>query len=75
MQDNRIVIWLDFEAGDAFAAEQNKCGSLSDSRCLSVASVSQGFSSDVIIQGDFSREDFLRKQYVYIKTKCVGRFV
>lgn len=58
MDDNRIVIWLDFdEKNDSFQNEQYKCGSLSDSRCLSAASVSQGFSSDVIIQGNFEMEE------------------
>ena len=57
-EDNRIVIWLDFdEQTDSFEKEQAKCGSLSSSRCLSVAGVSQGFSSDVIIQGNFSKEE------------------
>ena len=56
--DNRIVIWLDYDANqDSFSKEGNKCGSLSDSKCLSVASVSQGFSSDVIIQGDFEQDE------------------
>ena len=58
MDDNRIVIWLDFEDGkDSFSAEEARCGSLNNSRCLSVASVSQGFSSDVIIQGNFEQEE------------------
>ncbi len=58
MEDNRIVIWLDFdEKNDSFTNEQYKCGSLSDSRCLSAATVSQGFSSDVIIQGNFEIEE------------------
>ena len=58
MDDNRIVIWLDFdEKTDSFENEQYKCGSLTDSRCLSAASVSQGFSSDVIIQGNFEMEE------------------
>lgn len=57
-KDNRIVIWIDFEAGkDSFTSEQAKCGSLNDSRCLSVATVSQGFASDVIIQGDFEEKE------------------
>ena len=57
-KDNRIVIWLDFdEKTDKFSNEQAKCGSLNNSRCLSVASVSQGFSSDVIIQGNFDKEE------------------
>ena len=56
--DNRIVIWLDFDSeSDSFEKEQSKCGSLSSSRCLSVAGVSQGFSSDVIIQGNFTKEE------------------
>ncbi len=58
MEDNRIVIWLDFdEEEDSFATEGANCGSLNNSKCLSVATVSQGFSSDVIIQGDFEQEE------------------
>jgi len=58
MEDNRIVIWLDFdEEKDSFSKEENKCGSLNNSRCLSAATVSQGFSSDVIIQGHFEDEE------------------
>ncbi len=58
MEDNRIVIWIDYdEETDSFAKEGDKCGSLNDSRCLSVATVSQGFSSDVIIQGNFEQEE------------------
>lgn len=56
--DNRIVIWLDFDPmKDSFATQQNNCGSLNQSRCLSVASVSQGFASDVIIQGNFEEKE------------------
>ncbi len=56
--DNRIVIWLDFDPNiDSFAFEGNNCGSLSKSKCLSAATVSQGFASDVIIQGNFTREE------------------
>ena len=58
MDDNRIVIWLDFDPmTDSFSKEEESCGSLNDSKCLSVATVSQGFSSDVIIQGDFEEEE------------------
>lgn len=58
MEDNRIVIWLDFdEKKNSFASEGAKCGSLNASNCLSVATVSQGFSSDVIIQGNFEQEE------------------
>ena len=58
MDDNRIVIWLDYEEGaDSFSTEASTCGSLSSSNCLSVATVSQGFASDVIIQGNFEQEE------------------
>ena len=58
MDDNRIVIWLDFdENSDSFSNEEQRCGSLNNSRCLSAATVSQGFSSDVIIQGNFEDEE------------------
>ena len=37
-EDNRIVIWLDFEEGiDSFVNEESNCGSLSSSKCLSAA--------------------------------------
>ena len=58
MDNNMLIIWLDFEEGvDSYSKEQNKCGSLSNSHCLSAATVSQGFSSDVIIQGNFTEEE------------------
>ena len=57
MSDNRIVIWLDYDETDSFTAEQASCGSLTSSKCLSVASVSEGFASDVIIQGNFTAEE------------------
>ena len=58
MEDNRIVIWLDFDENkDSFSNEQYKCGSLNNSKCLSAATVSQGFISDVIIQGKFEDEE------------------
>ena len=58
MDNNMIVIWLDFEEGiDSYSKEKNTCGSLSNSHCLSAASVSKGFSSDVIIQGNFTEEE------------------
>ncbi len=57
MKDNRIVIWLDFnEEVNSFSKEGTACGT-SSSACLSVASVGEGFASDVIIQGDFKTED------------------
>ena len=52
-----IVIWLDFEEGDSYKLQGNNCGNLESSNCLSAATVSQGFSSDVIIQGNFEQEE------------------
>jgi SecD/SecF fusion protein len=56
--DKLIVIWLDFVEGeDSYSTAT--CGSfenLNDAKCLSAASVSQGFSSNVIIQGNFTEE-------------------
>ena len=57
-QDNNyIVIWLDYnELTDSYSKEGNMCGTNS-SNCLSAATVSQGFASDVIIQGNFTYEE------------------
>ena len=58
MTSNVIVIWLDYdEARDSYSTEKEKCGSLGNSHCLSAATVSQGFSSDVIISGSFTNEE------------------
>lgn len=57
MENNQIVIWLDFEDGDSYASEASMCGNLETSNCLSAATVSQGFASDVIIQGNFEAEE------------------
>lgn len=57
MTDNRIVIWLDFDEESSFAVEEVYCGSLSNSKCLSAATVSEGFASDVIIQGNFTQSE------------------
>ena len=55
--ENMIVIWLDYNAlTDKFSEDGNSCGE-SGSRCLSAATVSQGFASDVIIQGNFTVEE------------------
>ena len=55
--DNKIVIWLDYnDLRDSYEKEASICGT-SESNCLSAASVSQGFASDVIIQGNFTQEE------------------
>ena len=56
-EDNRIVIWLDYnDLKDSYANEASVCGT-NESNCLSAATVSQGFASDVIIQGSFTQEE------------------
>ena len=56
-EDNRIVIWLDYnDLMDSYSKEGSLCGT-SASNCLSAATVSQGFASDVIIQGNFTLEE------------------
>ena len=56
--DNRIVIWLDYQEGtNSFAKDGANCGNEEEARCLSVAAVSQGFASDVIIQGNFTTDE------------------
>lgn len=55
--DNMIVIWLDYDSAvDKYASESSSCGT-SGSNCLSAATVSQGFASDVIIQGNFTEDE------------------
>ena len=56
-KNNSIVIWLDFnELTDSYEKEGSMCGT-SESNCLSAATVSQGFASDVIIQGSFTDDE------------------
>lgn len=62
--DNYITIWLDYEEGvDNYYHDNNgtqvkeACGDMNNSHCLSAATVSQGFASDVVIQGNFSKDE------------------
>ncbi len=56
-ENNQIVIWLDYNPlRDSYEKEKTQCGT-SGSNCLSAASVSQGFASDVIIQGNFTQDE------------------
>lgn len=56
-ESNTIVIWLDYnELTNSYSKEGGLCGT-SESNCLSAATVSQGFASDVIIQGNFTQEE------------------
>ena len=55
--NNMIVIWLDYDSSkNSYSSEQNNCGS-TGSNCLSAATVSEGFASNVIIQGNFEKEE------------------
>ena len=61
-EDKLIVIWLDYDKseGDSYAASKDKCGDfedLNEAKCLSAATVKEGFSSNVIITGNFSEEN------------------
>ena len=56
-ENNSIVIWLDYnDLKNSYEKEGNLCGT-NESNCLSAATVSQGFASDVIIQGNFTQEE------------------
>lgn len=56
-KDNLMVIWLDYVDGvNSYSSESAMCGS-ENSNCLSAARVSEGFASDVIIQGNFTEEE------------------
>jgi len=73
LEDNMIVIWLDYEEGTKLengtnmsghasygykiGNEFHACGDLKNSNCLSAATVRQGFASDVIIEGNFTSEE------------------
>lgn len=54
---NVMVIWYNFEKGvNSYDKDGESCGN-EGSVCLSAATVSQGFSSDVIITGNFEKEE------------------
>lgn len=55
--ENIMVIWYNFENGvNSYSKDKETCGE-EGSVCLSNATVSQGFSSDVIITGNFEKEE------------------
>lgn len=71
-EDKLIVIWLDYQDGvDSYANTlgvdgSSLCGTDS-TNCLSAATVSQGFASDVIIQGNFTQKEL---EEMVIKINC-----
>ena len=64
MENNIIVIWLDYkESSDSYRKEKlnqenltGGCGT-KESHCLSAATVDRAFASDVIIQGNFTKDE------------------
>lgn len=59
MTNNVMVIWLDYDENkDSYKKEEKNmtCGT-SESHCLSAARVEKAFASDVIIQGNFTKEE------------------
>ena len=57
--DQLIVIWLDFDKSMGDSYKTADCGNFENEntvKCLSAATVRQGFSSNVIIQGNFTYE-------------------
>lgn len=53
--DQLITIWLDYEEGDTYKAEE--CGREGNKKCISAASVTEGFMNNVIIQGNFTEKE------------------
>lgn len=52
--DQLITIWLDFEQGDTFSPET--CGR-GNTKCVSYATVEEGFANNVVIKGNFTEEE------------------
>lgn len=58
-EDKLIVIWLDYDKSLGDSYKTADCGNfenVNETKCLSAATVSEGFSSNVIIQGNFTDE-------------------
>lgn len=54
-----LVIWLDFdEDTDSFSKEQESCGSLNDSRCISYAYINDELTTNTVtLSGSFTQEE------------------
>lgn len=56
-ENNLIVIWLDFdESKNNYMLEKENCGT-GKSNCISAATVGEAFTGNVVIKGNFTRED------------------
>lgn len=57
-KENYIVTWLDFdEAKNSYKTDYATCNALNEGNCISVASVNEAFSSNVILTGNFTKEE------------------
>lgn len=58
-EENRIVIWLDFEEGvDSFEKSKDDCGKEGNMKCISAPFVNEALNdSSVIIEGNFSNKE------------------
>ena len=54
---NMMVIWLDWEEGDTYAAEAEKARNGEEPKYVSAATVRQTLSDDCIIQGSFTEAE------------------
>ena len=56
-EDQLIVIWLDYdETKHSFESMKEECGT-SNAACISSATVKEAFSSNVVIEGNFTKEE------------------
>lgn len=55
--ENKMVIWLDFNPGkDSYAAEKDTCGKDGNMKCISAPYVNEALSGNVVIDGSFTKE-------------------
>ncbi len=55
---NKMVIWLDFDPSvDSYESEKDTCGKDGNLKCISAPYVNDALSSDVVIDGTFTKED------------------
>ena len=54
---NVMVIWLDYEEGDSYAAERQKAAAGQEPKYISAASVTSTITGDCIISGNFTDEE------------------
>ena len=52
-----MVIWLDYEEGDSYAAERQKAAAGQEPKYISAASVTSTITGDCIISGNFTDEE------------------